>query len=148
MAPINEAFAALDPAELTRIQHDHALSKGEFFCQCSCGSRRLMHTMELFFQERKGILRKYSFQNDTNCETWSFSAELLHLHIVPQSMCSPAVVDRHSVRTVGGAKITIGCDSTGVTINDQESRFLQDYRFANNGFLSAVNKVLVPNPGE
>ena len=74
--------------------------------------------------------------------------ELLQLHIVPQSMCSPAIVDRHNVRTAGGAKITIGCDGTGVTVNGQGSRFLREYRFANNGFLSAVNKVLVPDPGE
>lgn len=128
MAPTNEAFAALDPVEYSRIQNDHTLSKREWTSSCRRGT----------FLTNQALVNFNS----------QFSPELLQLHIVPQSMCSPAIVARHTVRTAGGAKITIGCDGTGVTVNGKESRFLQDYRFANNGFLSAVNKVLIPDPGE
>lgn len=63
-------------------------------------------------------------------------------------MCAPAIIEKHRVRTVGGTRITISCDRQGVSVNDHQTRFLQDYRFANNGFISVVSKVIVPDPGK
>ncbi|XP_022693859.1 transforming growth factor-beta-induced protein ig-h3-like [Varroa jacobsoni] len=99
MAPTNEAFQAMDPSELIRIQHDYTLAK-----------------------------------------------QFLQLHLVLHPMCAPAIIEKHRVRTVGGTRITISCDRQGVSVNDHQTRFLQDYRFANNGFISVVSKVIVPDP--
>ncbi|XP_035232853.1 transforming growth factor-beta-induced protein ig-h3-like [Stegodyphus dumicola] len=68
---------------------------------------------------------------------------LMKNHIIPHTVCIPAVIDTHKMKNVDGGRLELSCNKSGVYVND--GKVSSEQIIAQNGVISIVSKVLVPD---
>ncbi|XP_076321116.1 transforming growth factor-beta-induced protein ig-h3-like [Tachypleus tridentatus] len=67
---------------------------------------------------------------------------LLKNHIIPHVICTPGIIDKHRLRTLGGDRIHLHCNQSGTFVNDV--KMTSEAMIAKNGVINIVTDVLVP----
>ncbi|KAL1131673.1 hypothetical protein AAG570_011286, partial [Ranatra chinensis] len=68
---------------------------------------------------------------------------LIKNHIIPHTLCLPAILGHHKLRTESDEKIVMDCDKKGVTI--KEKRLAPQFTLGRNGVIYMLNDVLLPD---
>uniref|UniRef100_T1JPA2 FAS1 domain-containing protein n=1 Tax=Strigamia maritima TaxID=126957 RepID=T1JPA2_STRMM len=68
--------------------------------------------------------------------------ELLTNHIIPHTICLPAILDEHKMVALSGNKVTLMCNETGIYVDG--SRLLGESLTGTNGVVHMVGSMIVP----
>ncbi|XP_054712252.1 transforming growth factor-beta-induced protein ig-h3-like [Uloborus diversus] len=68
---------------------------------------------------------------------------LMKNHILPHTVCIPAVIDTHKMKTVDGQRLQLSCNQSGVYVDD--AKVSSEQLVTQNGVISIISKVLVPD---
>ncbi|XP_015919526.2 transforming growth factor-beta-induced protein ig-h3-like [Parasteatoda tepidariorum] len=68
---------------------------------------------------------------------------LMKNHIIPHTVCIPAVIDTHKMKNIAGQKLQLSCNQSGVYVED--AKVSKDQMMAKNGAISVISKVLIPD---
>ncbi|GIX78565.1 transforming growth factor-beta-induced protein ig-h3 [Caerostris extrusa] len=68
---------------------------------------------------------------------------LLKNHILPHTVCLPAVIDTHKMKNVDGQRLELSCNQSGVYV--EGAKVAQDQIIAQNGVISVISKVIIPD---
>lgn len=68
---------------------------------------------------------------------------LLMNHVLVNPLCTPAIIDEHSMRTFGGKKLSLECDAKGTMV--EKTRVGSDFVLGNNGIVHMIDQVILPN---
>ncbi|KAM7290585.1 transforming growth factor-beta-induced protein ig-h3-like [Ixodes scapularis] len=69
------------------------------------------------------------------------TADLIRNHIVPRSLCAPAIIAEHRVKSLSGDKLELSCNASGVYAN--EHRFTGEMMLGGNGHISVLTGILM-----
>ncbi|CAN8012809.1 unnamed protein product, partial [Ixodes pacificus] len=69
------------------------------------------------------------------------TADLIRNHIVPRSLCAPAIIAEHRVKSLSGDKLELSCNASGVYVN--EHRFTGEMMLGGNGHISVITGILM-----
>ncbi|CAN7945519.1 unnamed protein product, partial [Ixodes hexagonus] len=67
--------------------------------------------------------------------------DLIRNHIVPRSLCAPAIIGEHRMVSLNGDGLQLSCNASGVYVNDQ--RFTGETMLGANGHISVISGVLM-----
>ncbi|KAG8184629.1 hypothetical protein JTE90_022677 [Oedothorax gibbosus] len=90
-----------------------------------------------------------AFQSIGQSELQSITADpearlaLMKHHIIPHTVCLPAVIDSHKMTAADGHRLQLSCNGSGVYVDD--ARVLPEQLIAQNGVISVISKVLIPD---
>ncbi|GFR26056.1 transforming growth factor-beta-induced protein ig-h3 [Trichonephila clavata] len=90
-----------------------------------------------------------AFQSISNQEMQRITGDpdarlaLLKHHIIPHTVCLPAVIDTHKMKAVDGERLQLACNQSGVYVED--AKVAKDQIIAQNGVISVISKVLIPD---
>ncbi|GFT50127.1 periostin [Nephila pilipes] len=90
-----------------------------------------------------------AFQSISNQEMQRITGDpdarlaLLKHHIIPHTVCLPAVIDTHKMKAVDGERLQLACNQSGVYVED--AKVAKDQIVAQNGVISVISKVLIPD---
>lgn len=68
---------------------------------------------------------------------------LLKNHLLPHSVCLPAIIDTHKMKTVDGNRLQLMCNQSGVYVED--AKISSEQIVAENGVISIISRVLIPD---
>lgn len=68
---------------------------------------------------------------------------LMKNHIIPHTICIPAVIDTHKMKTLGGHRVELSCNQSGVYVDG--AKLSSEQLMAQNGVINVISKVLVPD---
>ncbi|CAN8032915.1 unnamed protein product, partial [Ixodes persulcatus] len=69
------------------------------------------------------------------------TTDLIRNHIVPRSLCAPAIIAEHRVKSLSGDKLELSCNASGVYVN--EHRFTGEMMLGGNGHISVITGILI-----
>ncbi|CAL1292127.1 unnamed protein product [Larinioides sclopetarius] len=68
---------------------------------------------------------------------------VLKHHIIPHTVCLPAVIDTHKMKSVDGERLELSCNQSGVYV--EGAKVARDQIVGQNGVISVISKVLIPD---
>ncbi|GBO36217.1 hypothetical protein AVEN_257892-1, partial [Araneus ventricosus] len=68
---------------------------------------------------------------------------VLKHHIIPHTVCLPAVIDTHKMKNVDGHRLELSCNQSGVYV--EGAKVAKDQIVGQNGVISVISKVLIPD---
>jgi len=68
---------------------------------------------------------------------------LLQNHVLVNPLCSPAIIEEHTMRTFAGKRLRLECDAQGVSV--EGARLRNDFTLGNNGIVHMIDDVILPN---
>ncbi|XP_040064336.1 transforming growth factor-beta-induced protein ig-h3-like [Ixodes scapularis] len=134
LAPSDEAFQAMPPGQLQRISQDLNVTAGN------------KKDLEWHVNSTKPTPPWINFNSIlalvSNLRTQlSAAADLIRNHVVPRSLCAPAIIAEHRVKSLSGDKLELSCNASGVYAN--EHRFTGEMMLGGNGHISVLTGILM-----